>query len=231
MGQEQTKRLILITGTTKGLGLAMAEKFIALGHTIVGCGRSENEIAKLSKHFGRPHDFEAVDVSSDSMVKRWAARVLAELGTPDLLINNAATINKLAPLWDIPAEEFSSTIDINIKGVANVIRHFVPAMIKRGTGVIVNFSSGWGRSTSAGVAPYCATKYAIEGLTKALAHDLPAGMVAVPLNPGIINTEMLQTCFGRSASAYPEPKDWADDAVPFILGLGQKDNGQSLDVV
>ena len=225
------KRLILITGTTKGLGLAMAEKFIGLGHTIIGCGRSENEIAKLSKHFGPPHDFEALDVSSDAAVQRWAARVIARIGAPDLLINNAATINTLAPLWDVPAEEFSRIIDINIKGVTNVIRHFVPAMIKRGTGVIVNFSSGWGKSTSAGVAPYCATKYAIEGLSKALAHDLPDGMISVPLNPGIINTEMLQTCFGKSASAYPNPKDWADDAVPFILGLEQKDNGQSLDVV
>jgi NADP-dependent 3-hydroxy acid dehydrogenase YdfG len=60
-------------------------------------------------------------------------------------------------------------IDVNIKGVANVIRYFVPAMIERGSGVIVNFSSYWGRSTAAEVAPYCATKWAIEGLTRALA--------------------------------------------------------------
>jgi len=63
----------------------------------------------------------------------------------------------------------------------------VPAMVRRGQGVIVNFSSGWGRSTDAGVAPYCATKWAIEGLTQALAQELPPGMAAVPLNPGIIN--------------------------------------------
>jgi len=104
-------------------------------------------------------------------------------------------------IWKISAKEFSEVIDVNIKGVANVLRHFLPAMVERKSGVIVNFSSGWGRSTAAEVAPYCATKWAIEGLTQALAQELPAGMAAIPLNPGIINTEMLQSCFGGSASA------------------------------
>src|SRR5205807_5285973 len=123
--------------------------------------------------------------------------------------NNAALINPNAPLWEVPAEEFSDVIDVNIKGVANMIRHFVPAMIERGSGVIVNFSSGWGRSTSPKVATYCATKWAIEGLTQALSQELPAGMAAIPLNPGIINTDMLQSSFGSSASAYPTAEEWA----------------------
>ena len=112
--------------------------------------------------------------------------------------------------------------------VANVIRAFLPSMLTRGTGVIVNFSSGWGRSTSPEVAPYCATKWAIEGLTRALADELPRGMAAVPLNPGIINTEMLQSCFGPSASSYPDADAWARRAVPFLLRLGPKDNGKPL---
>ena len=116
-----------------------------------------------------------------------------------MLLNNAGLINRNAPLWEVRAQEFSDVIDVNLKGVANVIRHFVPAMIKRRSGVIVNFSSGWGRSTDAEVAPYCATKWAIEGLTQALAQELPPGMAAVPFNPGIINTAMLRSCFGGSA--------------------------------
>jgi NAD(P)-dependent dehydrogenase (short-subunit alcohol dehydrogenase family) len=94
--------------------------------------------------------------------------------------------------------------------------------------VIVNFSSGWGRSTSAEVAPYCATKWAMEGLSQALAQELPQGMAAVALNPGIINTDMLQSCFGSSASHYPDPQKWAKLAVPFLLQLSGKDNGQPL---
>jgi NAD(P)-dependent dehydrogenase (short-subunit alcohol dehydrogenase family) len=96
--------------------------------------------------------------------------------------------------------------------------------------VIVNLSSGWGRSTDAEVAPYCASKWAIEGLTQSLAQELPSGMAAVPLNPGIINTEMLQSTFGSSASHYPSPEEWAKIAVPFLLEIGAKDNGRQLTV-
>jgi hypothetical protein len=92
-------------------------------------------------------------------------------------------------------------------------------MIARSHGVIVNFSSGWGRSTSPEVAPYCATKWAIEGLTRALAQELPRGMAAVPLNPGIIDTDMLRACFGSAASGYPDPKEWAESAVPLESSL------------
>ena len=169
-------------------------------------------------------------MSSDADVARWAKSVLSEIGPPDLVLNNAAIINRNAALWDVPAEEFDSVIDVNIKGVANIIRHFAPAMIERGRGVIVNFSSGWGRSTSAEVAPYCATKWAIEGLTRAFAQELPDGMAAIPLDPGIINTEMLRNCFGASANRYPDPVRWAEVAVPFLLQISAKDNGEPLSV-
>src|SRR5438093_2129197 len=206
----------------------MAEEFIRLGHTVLGCARSAKFITELRGRFGKPHDFEAVDVASDEKVRAWARRVLKSHGAPDLLLNNAAIINKNAPLWKVGAEEFDQVIDVNIKGVANVIRHFVPAMIERGSGVIVNFSSGWGRSTDAEVAPYCATKWAIEGLTRALAEELPAGLAAIPLNPGIIDTDMLRCSFSGGAGSYPSPKEWSEKAVPFLLGLGPKENGKAL---
>ena len=103
-------------------------------------------------------------------------------------------------------------------------------MAKKGSGVIVNFSSGWGRSASPEVAPYCATKWAIEGMTQSLAQELPSGLAAVPLNPGMINTDMLRSCFGPSAADFPSAKEWAKTAVPFLLGLGPENNGQSLTV-
>ena len=195
-------KTILITGVSRGLGRAMTVEFIRLGHTVLGCGRSAREIAALQRQFSAPNDFAVVDVSSDDQVAAWAKRVLPMHAAPDLLLNNAALINRNAPLWKISAEEFSAVVDVNLKGVANVIRHFVPAMIARRSGVIVNFSSGWGRSTDAEVAPYCATKWAIEGLTQALAQELSPGLAAVPLNPGIISTDMLQSCFAGGANNY-----------------------------
>ena len=220
--------IVLITGVTRGLGRAMVDEFARLGHSVLGCERSEKGIEQLQRRLGSPHNFSVMDVASDDQVKAWAGRLLRGYGPPDLVLNNAGVINRNARLWEVPEREFSQVVDVNIKGIANVIRHFVPAMVKRKRGVIANFSSGWGRSTDAEVAPYRATKWAVEGLTLALAQELPSGMAAVALNPGIINTEMLQSCFGGSASSHPSPAEWARKAVPFLLNLGPSDNGKQL---
>lgn len=225
-----TGKVIVITGTTKGLGRAMAAEFARLGHHVAGCGRSAEAQALLQKEYGSSHLFQAADVTSEDDVRTFAKAVVSKFGAPDLLINNAAIINPNAHLWEVPAEEFNRVIDINLKGVANVLRYFIPAMLPRRAGIIINFSSGWGRSTSAEVAPYCATKWGIEGLTQALAQELPNGMAAIPLNPGIIDTDMLRSCFGGSAEAYPEPSQWAKKAVPFILSITARQNGQPLSV-
>lgn len=226
--EEENRKVVVITGITRGIGRALAEEFAKYGHIVLGCGRSPTGVREMCERLGSPHDFYSLDVSSDDEVKSWASLLLSVRGAPDLLINNAAIINRSAPLWEVDASEFSSVIDINIKGVANTIRRFVPAMIEARRGVVVNFSSGWGRSADAEVAPYCATKWAIEGMTKALAQELPSDMAAVALSPGCVNTEMLQTCFGHSAEAYPDPETWAEKAVPFLLGLNASHNGQSL---
>ena len=220
---------ILITGVTRGLGRALAGWYIANGHTVIGCGRSA-EILNLRFTYPAPHEFTNVDVTEENRVALWAEKVSASIGAPDILINNAALMNNPAPLWAVPAAEFNKLVDVNIKGVANVIRHFVPAMVARGQGVIGNLSSGWGRSTSAEVAPYCASKFAIEGLTKALAQELPEGMAAVPLNPGVIDTDMLRQCWADGAASHPKAEAWAKAAAPYILRLGPKDNGQSVSV-
>jgi NAD(P)-dependent dehydrogenase (short-subunit alcohol dehydrogenase family) len=224
------RRTILITGVSRGLGRAMTEGFARSGHTVIGCARQPHSVLELLEEFPLPHNFEVVDVADDDQVGRWAERILAEFGPPDLLLNNAALINENAPLWDVPPDEFAQLVNVNIGGVYHVIRHFVPAMIQRGGGVIVNFSSGWGRSTSPDVAPYCTTKWAIEGMTRALADELPSDMAAVPLNPGVINTEMLQSCFGSASASYPSAKQWAEKAVPFLLSLDASHNGQPMTV-
>ena len=223
-------KFILITGVSRGLGRAMTAEFIRKGHWVAGCSRNREAMAELAQAYGPASRFDVVDVADDAAVAAWANDVLAAQGPPDLLLNNAALINHNAVLWDVPAAEFDAVIDVNIKGVANVIRHFVPAMVQRGKGVIVNFSSGWGRETDPEVAPYCATKWAMEGLTKALAQELPKGMAAIPMSPGIIDTDMLRSCFGGDAGMYPTPEVWAKTAVPYLLALGPRDNGQSLTV-
>jgi len=88
-----------------------------------------------------------------------------------------------------------------------------------GRSVIVNMSSGWGRSVSPMVGPYCTSKWAIEGFSRALAADLPRPLASVAVNPGIIDTAMLRSCFGDAAGQYPDPEGWAVTAAT-IIGLG-----------
>ena len=219
---------IVITGVTKGLGRALAEQYIKLGHLVIGCGRNVNTIESLSNSYPENTDFQVVDISDQKQVCFWAKDVLNKFGAPDFLLNNAGIINKNAALWDVPEQEFSDVININVKGVYNTIKEFVPNMIRIGKGTVVNFSSGWGRSTSPEVAPYCTSKWAIEGLSKSLAQDLQEGMVSVALNPGVIDTNMLRSCWDENAAMYEKPESWAKRVAPFILNISQKDNGASL---
>jgi NAD(P)-dependent dehydrogenase (short-subunit alcohol dehydrogenase family) len=223
-------KLVLVTGVSQGLGRAMTEQFITEGCTVIGCARNKEAIAALNQTYSQPHHFTAIDVSQEEQVKQWRDDILSQYDPPELLVNNAALINESTEFWNVPTAEFDKIIDVNIKGVANVMRQFLPAMMEKQRGVIVNFSSGWGRSTSPRVAPYCTTKWAIEGLTRALAQELPSGMAAVPLNPGIIHTEMLETCFGSSAANFTPVDAWVKKAVPFLLSIKPRQNGQPLTV-
>jgi NAD(P)-dependent dehydrogenase (short-subunit alcohol dehydrogenase family) len=225
---DSARKIVVLTGATRGLGRAMAAGLAERGHTVLGCGRSAEDLDHLRRTLCAPHDFAAVDMADADQVQSWADRLLAAHGPPDLLLNNAGLINRNAPLWEVPADEMARLLAVNVGGVANVVRTFVPAMVARGSGVIVNFSSYWGRSTAPHVAPYCATKWAIEGLTRALAQELPKGLAAVPFNPGIIDTDMLRSAFGDDAGGYASAEGWARTAVPFLLQLGPKDNGNPL---
>nr|WP_184021854.1 SDR family NAD(P)-dependent oxidoreductase [Haloferula luteola] len=219
---------VFITGATRGLGRALAQGLANQGLTVSACGTRTEAVAELQKTLGPHHLVSTCDVSDSSQVGAFAAESLKRFGPPDLLINNAALINANAPLWEVSPEEFSRVIDVNLKGIHHVLHALLPPMIARGSGVIVNLSSGWGRSTSPDVAPYCCTKWGVEGLTKALADELPPGLAAIPLNPGIIDTEMLRSCFADEAGAYRGPADWARTAIPFLLSLNSAHNGQSL---
>lgn len=217
---------VVITGCSRGLGRSMANGFSEMDYEVWGCSSNPDSIKKMDAE----GHFHTCDVADEASVISFAKEVLADGKAPDLLINNAALINQTAPLWEISDADFSRLMDVNLGGVANLIRHFVPTMIDRGSGVIVNFSSYWGRSASSEVAPYCASKFGVEGLTSALAQELPKGLAAVALNPGVIHTDMLQSCFGSGAASYLSPDQWALAAVPFIDGFDASSNGDSLTV-
>lgn len=218
----------------------LALEIARLGHTVVGCSRSQEKVQALMAELTRngsassssssKHLLKHLDVSSDRSVKEFAELVVEEGKIPDIIVNNAGTINKNNKIWAVPAEEFDMVIDTNIKGIANVLRHFLPLLIAKKRGVVVNISSGWGRSAAAEVAPYCASKWAIEGLSKSVAKELPPGLAIVALNPGVVNTDMLVSCFGSNSALYQSPEAWAPKAAMMILNLTSEDNGASLTI-
>ncbi|CAI0438532.1 unnamed protein product [Linum tenue] len=223
---------VLITGVSRGLGRALAVELAKRGHTIIGCSRTQDKLNALTSDLASSdrHLLLNADIRSDSSVAELAREVTEKKGVPDIIVNNAGTINQNNKIWEVPQEEFDAVIDTNVKGVTNVLRHFIPLMLPNKQGIIVNMSSGWGRSGAALVAPYCASKWAIEGLSRSVAKELPDGMAIIALNPGVIHTDMLSSCFGTSASLYQAPDTWAVKAATMILNLTGADNGASLTV-
>ncbi|GMH05551.1 hypothetical protein Nepgr_007391 [Nepenthes gracilis] len=235
------QRTVLITGVGRGLGRALALEMARRGHCVIGCSRSQDKLDSLQAElhkFTSPsastannhHLLINADVRSNSSMEELARLAMENKRIPDVIVNNAGTINKNNNIWEVPVEEFDNVIDTNVKGIANVLRHFIPLLIERKHGIIVNMSSGWGRSAAAQVAPYCASKWAVEGLTRSVAKELSGGVALIALSPGVIHTEMLESCFGSSANVYPAPDQWAPRAATMILNLTAADNGASLTV-
>lgn len=224
-------KTVVLTGVSRGLGRAMALRFAGNGWRVVGFGRNATSVGSLRDELGEGHVLGCADLRDEGETRGFLEPLLAGLGRLDLLVNNAGLINRNAPLWEVPAEEFAAVLDVNVSGVHRMIRIVVPEMIRRGAGVIVNMSSGWGRSTSPEVGPYCASKWAVEALSKSLAAELPAGLACVSLNPGVIDTDMLRSCFGEEEAARCiDPEGWASRAVPLLESLGPEKNGEALTV-
>lgn len=209
-------RRIVITGTTRGLGRALAEELGSRGHLVAGCGTTAEGA-------------DRIDVGDFLQVEGWAQHVLERLGgPPDLLINSAGVTTDPDPLWAQKPEALARVLRVNVAGVQHVLRAFLPSMLERGQGVVINISSDWGRTGAPMVGPYCASKWAVEGLSRCLALELPSGMAAVSLDPGTINTDMLRFTFGPGAEEYPDPESWRGKAADFVLSLGPEHNGLAL---
>lgn len=224
------QKTIVITGASRGLGLALCREFDRNGHRIIGCARSEASLAEVERELSGQHHFRAVDISDDAAVQAWAEETAGVLGPPDLVLNNAAVTAKAIQTWRVPADEFERLMRINVLGSVNVLRHFIPRMIRQRQGVLVNFSSAMGRMASEKSGPYCASKWAIEGLTLSVAQELPPQLAAVTLHPGNIQTDSMRASFGESAALYPTAEQWARVAVPYLLSLRASDNGRQLSV-
>ena len=166
----------------------------------------------------------SLDTDCDA-VKGWAQEC-ADAGVVLVICNAGISPESSMAMtpWELPQPLFDSTLDINIKGVSNMVRHFTPHLLHAGRGTIVGISSGLGRSAHPHHGAYCASKWAVEGLMKSVACALPKPLAAVPLAPGVVATGM-QSGTGDTAVA-----DWVNVAAPLILKLGREHNGVSMSV-
>ena len=206
----------------------MAVEFHSRGWNVTGCARSTDPLIELSTRLVNSCFFQSVDITKPTEVENFAQSVIQNVGVPDLLVNNAGVINQNARLTEISPEEFASVLSVNLGGIHNMIRTFVPIMEEQGHGVIANFSSYWGQSTAPEVGPYCASKWGVEGLTRSLAQELQDGLTAVAFNPGIIDTDMLRSCFGEGAASHEKPAEWAKHAVDRLEQISTSDNGKTI---
>jgi NAD(P)-dependent dehydrogenase (short-subunit alcohol dehydrogenase family) len=230
----------VISGATKGLGRALASELVAHGWVVAGCGSSAASVAAAAEQGGSIYapqrsaddstpSLRVVDVADPDAVMAWAAGLPA----PDLVIANAGVVNGPAPIWDLSPEAFASALAVNVGGVANLARAFLPAMIARGSGTFVAMSSGWGRRGREGLSPYCASKFAVEGLVQAVALEVPEPIRVMSLDPGNgVRTAMLDTCLPDELDVpYPSPAAWAARAIEYLLDeVIRAPNGSTLKV-
>ncbi|WP_221351676.1 SDR family oxidoreductase [Streptomyces beigongshangae] len=233
MGTIDTSAPVVVSGVSRGLGAALARRFAALGHPVAGCGRDREALDRLRADLGERHLITATDVTDADAVERWADQTVTRLGAPALVVANAGYISPQAPVWEVGPADFRATLDVNVLGVYTLARSFLPRMATGGTFVAV--SSGWGRNPRGGLAAYTASKFAVEGFTRAVAQEaaeLLPGVTAVAVDPGGgVDTAMLATCLPDEHTEYPDPDTWARVAADYLLHQAPKEpNGASLTV-
>jgi NAD(P)-dependent dehydrogenase (short-subunit alcohol dehydrogenase family) len=216
---------VVISGVTRGLGQSLIRRFADLGHPVAGCARDGAALARLAAELdqlggtGARQLLVRLDVTDADSVDDWAQQVHEGLGAPGLVIANAGLINAPAPLWDVPPAKFEAVLRANVVGVYAMARSFLPRMADGGT--LVNISSGWGRNPRGMLATYSASKFAVEGLTRAVAQELAQlrpGVHVVALDPGGgVDTNMLATCLPGEHHTYPTPEAWAERAADYLL--------------
>ncbi|MDJ0976489.1 MAG: SDR family oxidoreductase [Planctomycetota bacterium] len=223
---------VLLTGGSRGIGRALAEGLLRAGARVVISGRNAETLDAVAEALRSQGEIVGVggDVGADADAAAMVAAAAEGFGGLDLVVNNAAILTTPTPIVRTSPETWRAVLDANVVGTANVIRHALPVMEASGGGAIVNVSSTWGRSAASGVAPYCASKFAVEALTQSLAQELPAGIVTVAVNPGVINTEMLATAFQSDVSMYTSPEALVPAWLSLFEQLDASWNGRSVDL-
>jgi len=199
-------RVALVTGGGSGIGEAIARTFAGAGATVVVAGRREREIARVAEAIGGVAI--AVDVADERSVMALFAAIDARVGGLDILVNNAGIAGPVANAENIDVAAFDETLAVNVRGTLLCIKHAVPRMRARGGGSIINMSSLMGLKATPMRSAYTASKFAVQGLTEAVAQEV--GMHNIRVNaicPGAVNGELMQRVIAARVAAEGRPAD------------------------
>ena len=178
----------LITGSSRGLGRALAEAVLAAGHELVATARDPSQLAALTERYGEQVRVVGLDVTNQRAAEDAVSVAAEAFGRLDVLANNAGYGN-ISPIEDTSLEEFRTQIETNLFGVINVTKAALPLMREQGTGHILQFSSIAGRMGPVGRAPYAAAKWGVEGFSEVLSKEVgPLGVKVTIIEPGGFRT-------------------------------------------
>ena len=187
-------KIVFITGASSGIGEGTAQAFAAQGAKILMCARRDDRLEKLAQtlefDYGVAVHYFRLDVRDEEAVEKAVAGLAPEWRAIEILVNNAGLSRGLDKLPQGLLDDWEEMIDTNVKGLLNVSRAVIPGMIERGRGHIVNIGSIAGHEIYPGGNVYCATKFAVNAISRGLRMDLSGTPLRVStVDPGMVETE------------------------------------------
>lgn len=218
----------LITGATSGIGRACARIFAKNNYKVIICGRREDRLLELENELSQQTQVHSLvfDVSDKKAVADAISGLPKDFSQIDILINNAGNAHGLDPIQTGDIDDWDAMIDINVKGLLYVSKAVIPGMVERKKGHIINIGSIAGKEVYANGNVYCATKHAVDALTKGMLIDLnPHGIKVGAIHPGMVETEFSEVRFkgdsDRAANVYkgltPLSPDDVADTIYFVV--------------
>jgi len=192
--------ITLITGATSGIGRACAARFAREGHNLIITGRRKERLDKLADELQNNHNIKVLvlnfDIRNPKEVEKAVSSLSEEWKNIDILINNAGLAVGLNPVQDGVIDDWERMIDTNVKGLLYMTRAISPFMIKRKKGHIINIGSIAGKEVYPNGNVYCATKHAVDALTKGMRIDMVQyGIRVSQIAPGAVETEFSEVRF------------------------------------